>query len=463
MTVSVARGGPRVLAAVLVFLAVQSTAVASLGTPLLGAIQAADHVSLTASQWALTIALLTGAVATPLLGRLGDSRLRREAILGAVAVMLAGCVVSALPAGFAVFLVGRALQGAGFGLVPLATAVARDQLPEARRGRAIALIGVTTAAGIGLGYPLTGLLAQYLGLGAPFWFVAALSAIGLVAAAAALPASPARPVRVDMPGAVLLGLGIAGVILVLAEGPTWGWGSALTIGCGIAAVAALTWWVWSELRSAFPLIDLRLLRHRQVQAANLTAFLVAVGFYPLGPLVVRYVQTSPGAGYGFGASVLTAGLMLTPFSVASFAASRAVRQAARRVSSEVIVAAGCVALIASMLFFLLARGAYWQIVLAMIVDGFGVGCVYAVNPLQITAGVPASETGSAMSFYQLNRTVAYSIGSALSATLLVTSIPYGRHLPASSGYSTAAAACTAVLVAALVAGLSFAIPRDDLS
>lgn len=455
-------GSRRVLAAVLVFLAVQSTAVASLGTPLLPAIQAADHVSLAASQWALTIALLTGAVATPLLGRLGDGRQRRAAILGAVTAMLAGCVISALPAGFAVFLLGRALQGAGFGLVPLATAVARDQLPEARRGRAIALIGVTTAAGIGLGYPLTGLLAQYLGLGAPFWFVAGLSALGLAAAAVALPASPDRPVRVDVPGAVLLGLGVAGLILALAQGPSWGWGSALTIGCAITAVAALLAWAGWELRSAHPLIDLRLLRHRPVQAANLTAFLVAVGFYPLGPLVVRYVQTAPAAGYGFGASVLTAGLMLTPFSLASFAASRAVRQAARRVSGEVIVAAGCVALIVSMVLFLLARGAYWQIVIAMIVDGFGVGCVYAVNPLQITAGVPANQTGSAMSFYQLNRTLAYSIGSALSATLLVLSIPRDQHLPAAWGYSTAAIACTVVLVAALAAGLLFARPKPAL-
>jgi len=67
--------------------------------------------------------------------------------------MLAGCVLSALPAGFAVFLSGRALQGAGFGLVPLATAVARDDLPAGRSQRTIAAIGITTAVGIGLGYP----------------------------------------------------------------------------------------------------------------------------------------------------------------------------------------------------------------------------------------------------------------------------------------------------------------------
>jgi hypothetical protein len=55
-----------------------------------------------------------------------------------------------------------------------------------------------------------------------------------------------------------------------------------------------------------------------------------------------------------------------------------------------------------MVLFLLARGSYWQIVIAMAVDGCGVGCVYAVNPLQITGGVPPAETGSAMSFPSLS-------------------------------------------------------------
>src|SRR5580704_9648141 len=190
---------PRLLAAVLVFLAVQSTAVASLGTPLLPTVQRVERVSLAASQWTLTITLLAGAVATPLMGRLGDGRLRRLTTVAAVAVMLAGCVLSALPAGFGVFLAGRVLQGAGLGLVPLAT-----------------------AAGIGIGYPLVGLLAQGLGLYAPFWFAAGLSALALAAALVVLPDSPARPARVDVTGAVLLGAGLAGLLLVLAQGPAWG-------------------------------------------------------------------------------------------------------------------------------------------------------------------------------------------------------------------------------------------------
>ena len=70
----------------------------------------------------------------------------------------------------------------------------------------------------------------------------------------------------------------------------------------------------------------------------------------------------------------------------------------------------------------------------MAVSGLGVGSVYAVNPLQITAGVPAAETGSAISFYQLVRTVAYAIASALSATVLVVSTPgRARGFPRTPG------------------------------
>src|SRR5438876_2847987 len=233
---------PRLLAAVLVFLAVQSTAVASLGTPLLPTVQRVERVSLAASQWTLTITLLAGAIATPLMGRLGDGRLRRLTTVGAVAVMLAGCVLSALPAGFPAFLAGRTLQGAGLGLVPLATAVARDDLPAGRSRRTIALIGVTTAVGIGVGYPLAGLLAQGLGLYAPFWFVAALSAVALVAAVAVLPESPSRPPRIDAAGAIVLGAGIAGLLLVLTEGPGWGWASAATLASGAVSAALLAAW-----------------------------------------------------------------------------------------------------------------------------------------------------------------------------------------------------------------------------
>ncbi|MFB7496464.1 MFS transporter [Streptomyces sp. NPDC056161] len=448
---------PTVLVSVLVFLAGLSTAVSSLGAPLLVTIVQVDQVSLAASQWALTVTLLVGAVAAPIMGRLGDGHHRRAATLAGAACVMVGCVLSAVPAGLAVLLVGRAVQGVGLGLVPLATAFARDNLPAEQSRRTIGILGISTAVGIGAGYPLVGLIAQYLGLYWAFWFGAGVGALALAAAIVALPASPDRRAPVDIPGAAILGLGVAGLLLVLAQGPVWGWTSPVDLTVLAVSVLLLAAWVVVELRGRHPLVDLRLLRHRSVLAANTSVLLVSIGFYPLLSLVVRFVQTPATAGYGFGAPVVVAGLLLIPYSLASLVAGQVARPMARRFSPEWVIVVSCVVLVAAVLNFLLARTTYWEIIVSMALLGFGVGCVFAVNPVQIVTGVPQRETGSAMSFYQLIRTVGYSMASALSATALIVTMPAGHTVPANSGYSIAALIGVVVLLVGLVANTAFAL------
>ncbi|MFD9661283.1 MFS transporter [Rhodococcus sp. NPDC059968] len=436
----------------LVFLGVVSTAVGSLGAPLLVTIADVDDVSLAASQWTLTISLLIGAVASPLLGRLADGPHRRPVILSATAVVCIGCVLSALPLGFGSLMIGRAMQGVGLGLVPLAITAARDALPAPKVGPGIALLGVTTAAGLGVGYPVAGLVTEYLGLAAAFWFGAAVSAVAFLLAAWLLPSSSARPRRrVDVTGAVLLGIWVTALLLVCSQGPEWGWTSPRLLGTLAAALVVLVGWTLWELRTTHPLVELRLLRHRSVLAADITVVLVGLGIYPLLSLVVRYVQAPTGTGYGFGASTLVAGLMLVPYSIASFAASKVTRHLLRRMSLETVVAVNCLVLIAAMVLFLTTRANLIMLLVTMALAGFGVGCIFAVHPAQIVRGAPAEETGSATSFYQVLRYIGYSAGSALSATLLISTIPAGDGTPTDTGYEAAAWFGIAALVVALAA------------
>jgi MFS family permease len=450
---SAATRGDAWLTAVLVFLAAVSSAVASLGAPLLPTIVAVDHVSLSDSQWALTISLLVGAIATPLLGRLGDGRHRRATTLATVAAVSMGCLLSALPFGFGVLLMGRALQGVGLALAPLATAVARENLPKERSRRAIVAVGITTAAGVGAGYPLAGLFAQEFSLNAAFAAGAVLSLVGLVAAAAVLPASPHRTRPIDLTGAVILAAGIASLLLAIAQGPSWGWASSKTVAAATVAVGALAGWVIWELHTPGPLVQLRLLARRSVLVGNLSCLLVALGFYPLVSLVVRYVQTPPATGYGFGASALVAGVMLTPFSVGTLAARRPAMALAKATSAEWVIAAASLILGAGQTLFLVDRFGYPGVVASMALTGVGVGAVFAVNPIQIVDGVPADETGSAISFYQVVKTVGYSVASALSATVLVAYLHQGRHFPANAGYSAASLVDLGVLACTLVVGV----------
>jgi MFS family permease len=446
----------------LIFLGVATTAVGSLGAPMLATIVKVDHVSLEQSQWALTISLLVGAVAAPVMGRLGDGHRRRAVIIWSGVIVFVGCVISALPTGFTGLLIGRALQGIALGLVPLAIAVARDALPPERSGGVIGMLGVTTAVGIGIGYPVAGVLIEYWGMGSAFWVGAVITAAAVITATRVLPPSPGHRKRsTDIPGALLLGLGVAGILLALSEGESWGWGSGRVIALVLISLVLLAVWVRWELRIAQPLVDLRVVRHPSVFAANLSVLLVGVGIYPSVSLVVRLVQTPPDAGYGFHVSVAVAGLMLVPFSLASFAASRVWTLAARRTSPELVVMISVGILVGSMTLFYFARSSLFEICVMMALAGFGVGCIFAANPLQIMRGTPPTETGSAVSLYQVLRSIGFSAGSALSATALVATIPAGGAVPTSAGYGNAALISVAfLLLAFLVTAVFYVVSRS---
>src|ERR1700712_1741608 len=143
--------------------------VGSLGAPLVPTVAAATHVSLADAQWSLTISLLAGAVATPVMGRLGDGPHRRRVVLFALAVVGLGSVLCALPLSFGALVAGRGLMGVGLGLTPLTMATARDALTGERQRSAVAALSITTVAGLGLGYPVFGFIAEQVNFRAAFW------------------------------------------------------------------------------------------------------------------------------------------------------------------------------------------------------------------------------------------------------------------------------------------------------
>lgn len=136
----------RALVPVLVSLGMLVAIISSLGAPLIPTIASVDHVSVADAQWSLTVTMLVGAVATPAMGRLGDGPHRRKVILTGLAVVLIGSLLAALPLGFSCLITGRALQGVGMGLVPLAIATARDSVPPERARSALSTLSLTTAA-----------------------------------------------------------------------------------------------------------------------------------------------------------------------------------------------------------------------------------------------------------------------------------------------------------------------------
>ena len=440
---------------VLVFLGTVVAVISSLGAPLIPTIAAATQVSLADAQWSLTISLLVGAVATPTMGRLGDGPRRRQVVLVALAVVAAGSALAALPLPFAYLLLGRGMMGVGLGLTPLAMATARDALSGASSKSAVALLSITGVAGIGLGYPLTGLISEHLSFRAAFAFGALVAVIAFAAAVLVVPSTRDRtPEPLDVVGALLLGAGIAGLLLALSESQVWPLSRVALVAAGSALL--LLGWVVHELHTAYPLVDLHLVRDRTVLTADLTGLFAGIGMYVLMSLVIRFVQTPTSLGYGFGASVVVGGLVLLPFSVMSVAASK-VAPSIGRWRARATLPLGCLLFIGAELFFVLDRSHLWEVFVVMGLAGLGMGCTFAALPGLIVSAVPAHETGSAMSFNVVLRYVGYSVGSALSATVLAGHTPAGSTFPTSDGYTMATLIGIGVL--ALGALLSAALPN----
>ena len=240
----------RAMPGVLLFVVMVTGIISSLGAPLIPSISEDLHVSLSSAQWSLTATLLIGVVASPVMGRLGDGPRRRETLLGGLAVVLAGSVIAALAPSLAVLVAGRAMQGVGLGLVPLGMATARDELPAEKVAPTIGLLSVAGAAGVGAGYPISGLLAG-IDLSAAFWFGAVVAAIAFALSWVFVPSTKGRPQeRLDLPGAVLLTIGLSALLIAIAEGSGWGWGAPITVALFVAAIVLLAVWVFQQLRAA---------------------------------------------------------------------------------------------------------------------------------------------------------------------------------------------------------------------
>jgi MFS family permease len=445
----------RRLLPVLIWAALTVSVISSLGAPIVPTVVKEQGVPIETAQWLLTVTLLVGVVATPVLGRLGDGRHSRNVLAAALGIVAAGSVLAATAHGFAQLLAGRALQGVGQGALPMVIAVAREHMGPRRLPSAIALLSVTAPVGVGLGFPITGGITEAVGYHAAFWLAGAITVGSAIAVLRVVPARPAGPMdRLDVPGATLLGLGMLSLLLAVTYGVSWGWGSPGVLALLGATPALLGWWVLAESRATRPLVELHLLARRAVVNANLGA--VLIGFVMYGNVALLTLLSQAPEGSGLGTTALVSGLLLLPLSVASFLASRVLRMLERRMDPGLAIPFGAACVGITGLVLAAHHDHLWQLFVATGFMGLGIGCTFAAMPALIVASVPAAETGSAMGINQVLRVLGGSLGSAACATILAASTPAGRSVADASGYTTAIVvlACVALLacVACLVVG-----------
>ena len=425
--------------------------------PALPAIQREYGASTTAVTWVLTVYLLTASIATPVLGRLGDMFGKERLLVIVLLVLAAGTVISALSSSLEVLIAGRAVQGAGGAIFPLAFGIIRDEFPRERVGTGIGLISATFGIGGGAGLVLAGVIVDHLDYTWIFWLSLVVILGAVVATHFFVPESPVKtPARIDWAGAALLAAGLGSGLLAVSEGNGWGWSSAPVLGLVALSAVLLALWGRFELRVREPLVDMRMLRLRGVWTTNVTGLMVGFGMFGSFLLVPQLVQMPEAAGFGFGASVTQAGLFLLPSSVVMLFAGPFAGWLGARFGSRTPVLLGIGLIALGFVQLAVLHDAHWHIYLNSFITGAGIGLSFAAMATLIVDAVPQTQTGVATGMNTIMRSVGGALGAQISASIV------GAHIGA-SGLPTESGFVVAFVVSAAALGLAFAaallIPR----
>jgi EmrB/QacA subfamily drug resistance transporter len=429
--------------------------------PGLGRLSAALHASAADISWVMSGYLLSAAILTPVFGRLGDMVGKRRMLIVALVIFTVSSVVAALATNVWVLVAARVVQGAGGGIIPLCLGIISDTFPAKRRPVALGLIAALAGIGAGAGLLMGGLLLDHASWEWIFWggaIIAGLAALG----ALRLPKDGMRtPGRLDVPGTLLLAVGLIAPLFALTRTSAWGWGDARTLGLFATGLVVLTVFVFIERRVAEPLVDMRVLGRPVVLVTNFTTLLFGFGMFGAFVLIPQLAQIPEASGYGFGLDATGAGLLLLPACVTMLVAGGLSGRLGQRVGTKVPLTVGAIIAAFGLGALALGHGSPTAVVIWSMVLFGGVGLGMAAMPNLIVDAIPHGMTGQGTAVNSLIRSVGSSVGSQVAATLLAASVTAARPLPTDTAYGEAFWLGAGAIAVAAVAG--FLIPRTPKS
>ncbi|GLY07097.1 MULTISPECIES: MFS transporter [Actinoplanes] len=447
--------GPSITFAVLAAAAAAFALMQSLLTPVLPTIREDLGTTTSTVTWVLTAWLLAASVATPLMGRVADLLGKDRTLLVALAAIAVGCLIAALAPNIGVLIAARVVQGLGAAVFPVSFGIIRDEFPPHRVASAIGTMAAVIATGSGVGIVLAGPIVGFLDWRWLFWIPMTVVIIVGLLAWRLIPASPVRsPGRINVRSALLLAGWLVALLLPLSMGGTWGWTSGRTLILFAAAAILFAGWLFAELRAAEPLIDMRMMRLPAVWTTNLVAMLFGAAMFGVFAFVPQLVQVPAVSGYGFGATVTGAGLLMAPMLVAMAVFGSASGPLTRWVSNKAQLLWGSAMGTIACLSLALLHDQKWTVALAGAIFGIGLGLIYSSMVNLIVQSVPAHQTGAASGMNTNIRTIGASLGTAVvSAVVAAHTGPSG--IPAETGFTEsflilACASAAAFAVALLV-------------
>ena len=349
-------------------------------------------------------------------GRLADLIGRRRVFIGGLELFTVASVLCAVAPSPGTLTAFRMLQALGAALlVPSSLALVLDSFPAERRSHGVALLSAVAAGAAGLGPSLGGFLVAAGDWRLVFLVNVPIGLVTVVLARRHLVESraPGRRQMPDLPGALVLALAIAALVLAVVKGAEWGWLDARVLGSFAAALMLGAVFVRRCATHRAPVVDLSLLRSRTFSVTNAATVLTGAGFY--GYTLVNVLFLTAVWNY----SVLEAGLALTPGPFVAAAVAGPTSNLVMRIGARPVLVAGGLLWGAAVLWFVARVGVTPDFVgewlPGILLLGLGAGTLLP----NLTAAAVASAPGAGYATATGLNSVARQIGAALGVALVV--------------------------------------------
>ena len=385
----------------------------------------ADVGGLTSYSWIVTAYMLALTVTVPVYGKLVDVHGPRGPLLAAIAIFLVGSALCGVAQTMPQLVVFRAVQGVGAGgIFPIALSTVGGLVPPRDRGRYMGLIGATFAAAAILGPLLGGVIVDNVSWRWIFFLNLPLGVLALAAVAVALPKeAPQRERSVDWPGAAVLGLATASLLLALVwGGHEYAWTSPEVLGAfaGAAVLGAVFWAV--ERRARETILPFELLRRRAVAVGTLALWLLGMAMLGTIVYVPLFVQGA------LGKSATSAGVLVIPFMLAAVVASIVSGWWVSRTGRyKAVVVTGLAVLSAGLLLVwrMDESTSGGDVARNAAIAGIGLGLAMQVIVVAIQNAVPLATMGSATALAHFSRTIGGTLGVTLMGVIVARDLPRG--------------------------------------
>ena len=444
----------KVVVAVVATVTLIASALTSVLSPILPAMQVEYALDVSDSAWLVNALAIGATIGVVLVPRLADVLGDRHAMVICLAALGCGSVAIGATHSYAALLFGAGLLGVASWTSTIALSLLRRHLPGDSLKIGMAVFMISYGLGTSLGIIGGGVLLKAMSIPTMFFWFGAVAALCLLLIVVLVPVRRGTSAEaVGVPSILIMAFWLVALTIGASQAPTWGYLDKRTLGLIALGIAGVVVWVRWERRAEHPVLDLRLLAEPVVARISMASLLfTCAGSIPLIGWPYYLAMTS-GAGYGFGLGAIGIGLVMLPFGIMQALVSGAAASAVEKGRGFLVGALAGALLAGAMAFLSFAHTALWQYVVSAVLLGGAVGLGTAIAFGMVQVAVAPERSGMAASLVAVAQMLG-GLGATTAgiAILSSASVPGMPGVPSADRYTLlyVAGVGIAVLAAAVM-------------